>query len=645
MKRDAIVAFFHEKKINSGDIRSDRSTGCNLDIGKDDGSIIDRLANVGLVAKLTTATDDDLDAIAVPAVIGIQDDRWAIVVGVRKDTIDVVIDGVRGWMSRDRFWAISNGNHLTVSEPFAWGDDIVGEVKVAAKRFSGFVWPSSILPVIATTLGVIIAAVSGKMVDTIGTASGWMFLWLVAMASLTFANVSIGALSRRVQGRFDARLRLDLSNDIMTRLLSMPFGASSVKTSGEIGFAVSSANSYAGVIGNMMTSNWMHIVNMVAGLTTVAIISPTWAFVLAAYVAAVWSFNIIIINAKLNALDKKNKETLTLSAMTAESVSGIATIKVQGIEQLVADRWSRVYEREVMADRKLSIIDMRGAFVNRIATNWFGIAILSACAAFVMNGKMGIGSMLAIVQVTGLFASSAQAIVVDLRSSLAMIRIDRKRFDDIAKTEIKTGSQAGKNVSGIVGRIEMKGVWFRYTEDSAWVIRGLNMVISPGEKKWLKSPSGSGKTTMIRLMSGLYEPEMGTVTIDGERPGNVRGAVIYLPQFVKLTGGSIMDNLIAMSKCNDKRKIKMIAEETGLWGSFVSGLPMGYETIVLYGGATLSGGQRQLIAITAALASECRVMLLDEAMANIDWSTRARIAQSPLFDGRTVVYASHDRFF
>jgi ABC-type bacteriocin/lantibiotic exporter with double-glycine peptidase domain len=102
-----------------------------------------------------------------------------------------------------------------------------------------------------------------------------------------------------------------------------------------------------------------------------------------------------------------------------------------------------------------------------------------------------------------------------------------------------------------------------------------------------------------------------------------------------------MDNLKLFSGGASQRRLQEVAEETGL-AEWVDTLPMGYQTVVASGGANLSGGQRQLIAITAILASGKKLLLLDEALSNLDWVSRARIVRSRRFEGRTVVYASHE---
>ncbi len=116
----------------------------------------------------------------------------------------------------------------------------------------------------------------------------------------------------------------------------------------------------------------------------------------------------------------------------------------------------------------------------------------------------------------------------------------------------------------------------------------------------------------------------------------------YLPQFTQIYAGSILDNLRFLSGGGvDYDCLMEAAEATGL-DDLVGALPMGYDTLLAQGGANLSGGQRQLVALTAVMASDRRLVLLDEAMANLDWVSRAWLHGSPWFRDKTVIYASHD---
>ncbi len=117
-----------------------------------------------------------------------------------------------------------------------------------------------------------------------------------------------------------------------------------------------------------------------------------------------------------------------------------------------------------------------------------------------------------------------------------------------------------------------------------------------------------------------------------------------MPQFVDLYGGSIKDNLQILSGQTDWERILAAARESGL-DDWVRILPMGYASILPSGGGNMSGGQRQLIVLTAIMATHQRILLMDEAMANLDGLRQRRILESPWFRDKTILYASHGKGF
>jgi ABC-type bacteriocin/lantibiotic exporter with double-glycine peptidase domain len=165
--------------------------------------------------------------------------------------------------------------------------------------------------------------------------------------------------------------------------------------------------------------------------------------------------------------------------------------------------------------------------------------------------------------------------------------------------------------------VVMEDVWFRYGPDSRWIVKGYSMRFEAGVKQVVTGPSGFGKSTILRLLAGLYVPEEGSISIGGLSPQAAAPDILYLPQFVNLFSGSIAENLRLLSGGMPMARLFEAAERTGL-SALVDTLPMKYQTILSPGGRSISGGQRQLISLTAALASDRKLLLLDEAMSNID---------------------------
>ncbi|MBS3971044.1 MAG: ABC transporter ATP-binding protein [Clostridia bacterium] len=198
----------------------------------------------------------------------------------------------------------------------------------------------------------------------------------------------------------------------------------------------------------------------------------------------------------------------------------------------------------------------------------------------------------------------------------------------------------------VQGKIEFKNVWFAYN-DQDWVLKDVSFEIRPGETVALVGPTGSGKTTVINLINRLYDVQKGDIFIDNMpikelNQGSLRRSIAAVMQDVFLFSNSIMANIHLDYSRVDEEIAKRAAGHVGA-DEFISKLPGGYDYQVKERGITLSTGQRQLIAFVRALAFDPKILILDEATANIDSQSEAIIqnAMEKLSKNRTTIIAAH----
>lgn len=322
-----------------------------------------------------------------------------------------------------------------------------------------------------------------------------------------------------------------------------------------------------------------------------------------------------------------------------ELLTGAATLKATGSQTWALGRWSQRLRQHLAAILRRDRLALRfevgygllGQGVSSTVLIWGGQRVLA--------GELSLGSLLIFVQLSSAFTLAvltlAQAVVsyLFLRPQILAVR-------ELFATERVAGP--GRHTPGdLRGPVIVDDLWFRYTPESPWILQGRSLQVEPGTFHHLEGPSGSGKSTLLKLLGGLYLPESGRISIGGLDTTAATGFVAFLPQFPQLYSGSILENLRIFSGESDQDRLVAVARQTGL-DAWVSTLPMGYFTVVANGGANFSGGQRQLLALTAVLASPRPILLLDEAMSNLDWVSRRRILTCPHFQGRTVIYSSHE---
>ncbi len=202
------------------------------------------------------------------------------------------------------------------------------------------------------------------------------------------------------------------------------------------------------------------------------------------------------------------------------------------------------------------------------------------------------------------------------------------------------------------GRVEFDGVWFGYgtrraDDDSSWVLRDMSFSVEPGERVAFVGATGAGKTTLIKLLTRLYDVNCGSIRIDGvdlrEWPqSELRRRVSMVLQDVFLFSGSIADNISLEREEIDAARVAEVARAVHAH-RFIESFPEGYETSIRERASNLSQGQRQLLSFARALAHDGDILVLDEATSAIDTETEAQVQQGihTLMEGRTSLVIAH----
>jgi ABC-type bacteriocin/lantibiotic exporter with double-glycine peptidase domain len=366
---------------------------------------------------------------------------------------------------------------------------------------------------------------------------------------------------------------------------------------------------------------------------------PTMGVLIVAFMAAALA---VIVGRPQARLQRRETEAQARQRdFLIELLAGVATIKASGSEARGLRQWLERLRLVLSLRLRRQRISIWNDVGMGTLTQSLTVVLLIWGAILVLRGESTLGSLLAFLQMSAGFVTS----ILGLISIYLAIKVLKPRLAEL--TEILAVDPQPRPRHGrarsLTGPVVIEKVWFRYNPNAPWIVKDLNMEVQPGEKRWIRGPSGAGKSTILRLISGLYPPERGTIRIGGREPGAANDLMIYLPQLLQLYGGSILENLRLFSGNASRERLMEAAEASGLNG-LISRLPLGFETIVPSGGMTLSGGERQLVAMTAVMASERSVFLLDEAMVSLDWIARSHVESNRWFEGKTVIYASHDGF-
>jgi ATP-binding cassette, subfamily B, bacterial CvaB/MchF/RaxB len=204
-----------------------------------------------------------------------------------------------------------------------------------------------------------------------------------------------------------------------------------------------------------------------------------------------------------------------------------------------------------------------------------------------------------------------------------LLGLHLERLSDIALTPLEPGhDQPLSYVREVVGRIELRNVFFRYSDTEPFVLENINLTIEPGEFVTITGPSGGGKTTLVKIMLGLLQPTSGEVLIDGLALSVIgvrayREQVSAVMQEDQLLSGSIADNICFFDAEFNHEKMVHCAQLAAIHDEIMS-MPMSYNSLVGDMGSSLSGGQKQRILLARALYRVPRILFLDEGTAHLD---------------------------
>lgn len=469
---------------------------------------------------------------------------------------------------------------------------------------------------------------------------GYLGVIAVGIGFAALSEAVFGALSRRLSIFLEARVGALASAQVMDRVLSLPFLRSVRFTTGQLRAALEGVTEAIEYTKSRLWPAGIALMGGTAQLVVLAIIFPV-GFVVAVVGALLLAGNALLFMNKQVSLEKKVfSKSIKVFDRISDLIHGYRLLKASGFESMMYRRWRTEFYSSLGSRVELEKINFIQSFLGEITTRSIGLMVLLIGAGRAMEGRMEIGALLASGALTMVAMTSVET-ALNSWSRFRMAAVQIAASDEVLSLEPQPDPAQMPTVSGLAGHIGAEDVWFRYEPEASWILKQFSLRASPGEHVHLAGPSGSGKSTTLRLLAGLLEPEHGNLSVGGRNPRSAREDLIYLPQFTQLLNASIRRNLEVFSCGASMDQLAWASEETGL-EELLSTLPLGIDTILTLGGSNFSGGQRQLILLTACLASDRPILLLDEAMANLDWRHRAALARSELMKRKTIVYASHD---
>jgi ATP-binding cassette subfamily B protein RaxB len=326
-----------------------------------------------------------------------------------------------------------------------------------------------------------------------------------------------------------------------------------------------------------------------------------------------------------------------------ETLRGIRTIKVFGREESRTTRWLNLLTGSTnaqVAAEKMSIFFRSG---NTLVFGLQSVGVIWLGAGVVMDHRLSLGMLFAFVAYQEQFKARV-ATLVDRAFEFRMLGVQAQRLADLVleKPESSVPERAGDEAPP--ASIEVKSLFFRYSDSDPWLLEDINLEIAPGECVAITGRSGAGKSTLLKLMAGLLQPQSGDVLIGRHSVVAGRAAALGKVGFVlqddSLFGGTIAENIAFASDTPETARVEECARLASLHDEIMA-MPMAYGTLIGDMGSALSGGQQQRLLLARALYPEPSILILDEATSHLDIATEQRIAEMLSQLRITRIFAAH----
>ena len=477
---------------------------------------------------------------------------------------------------------------------------------------------------------------------TISTLDVLAFAFVVVAIFELLLNLSRNYIFIHTTNKIDAKLGAKLFKHLF-RLYYVYFENRQV---GNIVARVRELDRIREFITNKSVSVLIDAFFSVVFLAVMFVYSPKLTFISLGFLAIIGVIYVIITPELRTRLEEKFQMGAHSNSYLVESVTGVQTVKSLAIEGSMFRKWEDKLGKYLKSSFNLAIMGNFTGSICGFLQKGMTIAILYVGVMLVIENKLTIGQLIAFQMFSGQFAAPMLRLV-GLWNEFQQTLLAVDRIGDILNSPVEVQSGNAITLSHVRGDIRIENLSFRYNVDAPMVLNNINLEIRAGEKIGFVGRSGSGKSTIAKLIQRLYYTTEGTIYVDGIDIRNIdpvwlRTNIGIVLQENYLFSGTIRENIALPRPNMPMEGIVQVAQIAGAH-EFISKMPKGYDTEVGERGSSLSGGQKQRIAIARALISNPRILIFDEATSALDYESERIIRDNMamISKGRTTIIIAH----
>ncbi len=624
-------------------------------------NIIKAAKQFGLESKGYAKSVEKLMQIETPAIIFWNFNHFLVLEGFTKKKV-FLSDPAQGRYSvtHDEFDEAYTGVVLTFkpTEQFEKGNEKRGLMSSLASRITNS--KLSIVYILMASLflvvpGLVIPSFIKIFIDKylINGHADFVMPLLLIMAAVLAINAVLVYIQQYYLLKLETKLALATSSKFLWHVFHLPISFFTQRHSGEIGNRVSLNDKVARLLSGDLANAALNVIIVVF----YAFLMFSYDVPLTLIGIGMAALNVIALKfvsrARKDGSRMLSNETGKLLGTTTSGISMIETLKASGRENDFFTNWIGYLAKVMNAQQELGWLTIRLNILPPLITSLTTTLILGLGALRIMDGEMTLGALVSFTFLMGNFIGPVNQLI-SVGTMLHDTESDMSRIDDVMNYETDeqfrntasaTDHQTEAAQNKLVGYFEMRNVTFGYNTTMAPLIENFNLKVKPGSRIALVGGSGSGKSTVAKIASGLYPLWSGEILLDGKPKTDIPRHVItsslaVIDQEVLIFNGTIKENISFWDSTIPDKHIIQSARDAAIH-DIVSVRKDGYDSSVMEGGSNFSGGQRQRLEIARALATNPSILIMDEATSALDSTAEKIVMDNIKKRGCTCLIVAH----
>ncbi|MBD2165470.1 NHLP family bacteriocin export ABC transporter peptidase/permease/ATPase subunit [Calothrix membranacea FACHB-236] len=468
---------------------------------------------------------------------------------------------------------------------------------------------------------------------------------------MLFTALITGLLTRlqlQLLRRMKIKLSMSMSSKFIWHLLHLPVSFYDQRFAGEISSRIQLNDRLASLLsGKLATTVISAVMVFFYGivmwqydriLTSIGV-----AFVFVNLVALQWVGRL-----RVDTNIRMMQESGKVSGVAIAGLQSMETLKASGLESDFFTRWAGYYAKSINVRQEMDSINQGLGILPSFLSGITSMLLLAVGGLRVMDGALTIGMLIAFQSLMQQFMQPVNQLVT-LGGELQELEGNLNRLDDVlfnpTEVDSKPSSASVLPYPKLEGHLELRNITFGYNRTAAPLIENFSFSLKPGQRVALVGGSGSGKSTVAKLVSGLYQPWAGEILFDGQLKQDIPREVIVnsiatIEQEIMLFAGTVRENLTLWDTTIPDSNLMQACRDAAIHEIILS-LPGGYNADLLEGAMNLSGGQRQRLEIARALVNNPSILVMDEATSALDAETEKIIDQNLRLRGCSCIIVAH----